>query len=460
MFIVLISCNKDLTDVSGSFTIEDAKAWFEINSSTAITNNSSERCNTIYKSSEKWANWNRAKEYQLEGIEVVEVPIVFKKVIDIHQKGLSKKEYKNFYDNIKLIIIKKEDLTVESFIMTLLPDNEMIKSNMFISKSNLYRKLQKKYSGLIVYHTWNGEFISGESYDKGVRNGTVNQEISCGNINNREYCLAETYTVYGRTCTDWYVNGVYVDTTCDEWHEIDSGVYGVCYDSGTGSGGGGTGGTTGNDPYPLDNLDPSKVLNFPKFKCLYEKFMEGNNSLFNQTILPFNNNQSVDLVFETWDNRPLSGDCKKGGDSEYADGCTSFNDIDNGVVTIYINDYNDDPLDLASTVLHEGIHAAIGVYVKNKGVDVRLKSRERLMQLYDHYKYSADADHYYMVETYIKPLAMSLRQVDNYKSSLTDYYPFAWDGLRPYGLQNGLSYSDMYFYNSRTSTYNISILCK
>ena len=143
-----------------------------------------------------------------------------------------------------------------------------------------------------------------------------------------------------------------------------------------------------------DQIDVSKI-DAPNFNCLFENFMQGNSSLFNSTIRPFHDS-NVKLTFKSYNDLPTSGMCS----NSTADGCTRTTDINNNKVTIYISNPNNNPIDLASTILHEGLHASIAAYVHDQGVDVHLLNTTRLLQLYDYYKgVSAFADHYYMTET-------------------------------------------------------------
>ena len=97
-------------------------------------------------------------------------------------------------------------------------------------------------------------------------------------------------------------------------------------------------------------------------------------------------------------------------------------------------------LDIAAIILHEGIHAEIYKYVdeRKKGPDPN--DRPKLLSYYFQYKAQNDntlltsnAQHQHMADKYVKPIAQSLRQLDNNKYPLNDYMGLAWDGLRRYG---------------------------
>ena len=263
-------------------------------------------------------------------------------------------------------------------------------------------------------------------------------------------CYVTLNTIY----TDWYQ----LNPSTGAYDYLDTSVsYGyvsnVCTDISTtgipsGNPSGGGPGSSSADPNPYDNIDPSSILNVEKLECLYNKFMEGNNSLFNQTIAAFGKTTDVNLIFRLTNK------------ASYTD---SYKLERNNEITIYINPDARSTIDLAGDLSHEGIYAAIAVYLNRRNVDVTLYNKERLLQLFKFYKGDISAtDHFYMSETYINRLAKALRQIDGYKSSLESYKPFAWDGLRVYGKLNGIPDSKMYNVtdSERDVTINRSKLCK
>ena len=167
-----------------------------------------------------------------------------------------------------------------------------------------------------------------------------------------------------------------------------------------------------------------------KAKCIYEKLKSL--ALFQSTIAIFENDENYNLTFTS------GGECNN--DAE--DGCTDALNISNGEIEIRILNEQLGTLDLAATILHEGIHAELFKYVDEykKGIDPN--DRENLLSYYFEYKVDSggnkfatqNAQHQHMADAYITPLAKALRELDNNNYPVNDYYSLAWDGQRTYGV--------------------------
>jgi len=191
-----------------------------------------------------------------------------------------------------------------------------------------------------------------------------------------------------------------------------------------------------NECDPISNNEDDQIINelTGKEKCAYEKLKELN--LFKTTIKKFDNNDNYHLILKSW----TVDACNSPND----DGCTDASDLKNGNITIYIQNSNEGTLDVATTILHEGLHAEMYKYVDEhkKGLDPN--QRENLLHYYFEYKvdnngnrYStSDAQHQHMADVWITPIARALRQLDKYQFPLNDYLSLAWDGLRNYGIKS------------------------
>lgn len=203
-----------------------------------------------------------------------------------------------------------------------------------------------------------------------------------------------------------------------------------------------------------DVIDVSEMMEFEIFECIYNKLIKGNFSLFNKIIRPFAATTSgIDLIFKDGCNDGTAG-C-----SERA----NVNDIDKGYIEIYIDSSNSSPLDMAETILHESIHAAIAAFLKAKGeVNVDLINTTRLLQLHKHYNYSNYEDHVYIGEFYIKRIARVLRKLDSNRYPEEYYYGLSYEGIEHFIPQNIQILKDTYAqykqYNSLVR--NSSSLCK
>jgi len=167
-----------------------------------------------------------------------------------------------------------------------------------------------------------------------------------------------------------------------------------------------------------------------KEKCVYDKLTKLN--LFISTIKKFEKNSKYNLIIKR-------GNCKNTDT-----GCTDGGDISNGNITITMEEgVNGRPLDFASDLLHEGIHAEIFKFVDEhrKGIDPN--NRENLMYYYwlekqkgDPRYFDTNYQHQHMADNYIKPLTEALRKLDNYNYPLDYYLGFAWTGLHKYGFDD------------------------
>lgn len=173
--------------------------------------------------------------------------------------------------------------------------------------------------------------------------------------------------------------------------------------------------------FKVQNIDVSSVLKFPKFKLLYELFMEGNFSLFNRTIRPFASSNGLDLIFK---------DCSQG--TKYCDdGYTDDDTLDNeGEIVIYV-ECNSNPLQLAETILHEGIHAAVLDFMCNgKNACTSLENPMELLKLYKRYSNNANlSDHVFIGKYYIEKIGKTLAQLDGNQYPDYYYYGLTYEGI-------------------------------
>lgn len=171
--------------------------------------------------------------------------------------------------------------------------------------------------------------------------------------------------------------------------------------------------------------------------CAYKALKNTNGNLFRKTIGSFITDPKYDLRFEV-------GECKTSDDA-----CTDGKKTSSGRITITIEDRNMRSLEAAATILHEGIHAELFRFVQeahNGNVDPN--DRKRLFDLYYFYNNNsrtdpsfldANAQHAYMAENYVRPIAQAIRQLDGNKYPLSHYMGFGWDGLRGYDYKGLLT---------------------
>lgn len=167
--------------------------------------------------------------------------------------------------------------------------------------------------------------------------------------------------------------------------------------------------------------------------CVYNELKKQNGNLFRSTIGSFIEDPKYNLYFRV-------GEC-----ADPADMCTDDSLLSSSsVLSIKIDNANLSPLENASNLLHEGIHAELYRFVNeaNNG-NVNPNERKRLFDLYKNFKglnsMSSRAQHVYMAENYVTPIAKAIRKLDDNKYPLNYYMGFGWDGLRAYDYQGILS---------------------
>jgi len=181
----------------------------------------------------------------------------------------------------------------------------------------------------------------------------------------------------------------------------------------------------------------NSLNDYPHIKNTILKLLETDNSLLKETIGTFIDDPKYNLVFMMAIDGDESYDCRDGSDA-----CTFANEIDiNGNVYIIIKNPNLNPLDMVASIIHESIHAEIHRYVIRHNAGADTNDRNRLLQLYGFYTGNdaiTNAQHQYMAENYVTPIAKAVRQIDNNNFGLNHYMGFGWDGLARYGLTSNL----------------------
>lgn len=352
-----------------------------------------------------------------------------------------------------MFLIKVQDST-HGFLMNIVKDKDIT---------------DEGFSGIIGITDLDGKFINGYR----VKNGAfISQFVvaknqkpkdSVNSIKNRLSSLTYTEPDYPEPDTEWQSGTIMLEEVIVSPPENSGGggssssglnmglgnYFGGGYsfgfffgfpgsgDGGSGSGGGPSGGEKddGKKVFPCDDPingcdhdfinddEDDKITNelTGKALCVYNRLK--NLKLFKETLHKFDNTDSYNLIITQ------KGDCNNQAGAE---GCTSFDG--KNTVTIKLLNINQPELDLAASILHEGIHADIFKFVNQheKGY-VDPNDRPRLMQLYFYYKKLANSkvidskklntiyQHEYMAEKYIKPIAETIRQLDGNRLG-TEYY--------------------------------------
>ena len=191
-------------------------------------------------------------------------------------------------------------------------------------------------------------------------------------------------------------------------------------------------------------------------KCAFDKLKEENSNLYRRTIGVFDKDASNHIRFR----RGVLADCNNRGGTV---ACTDDTYLDSyGLIIVHVIEH-ESILESATTILHEGIHSELYRFVhlrENGNVDPN--DRPRLMQLYSYAKglveskeinsgeLATRAQHMYMAEYYVKPIAETIRDLDGRRFPLENYMGFGWTGLTDtYNFKNLLTKAEKAFYTNK-----------
>ncbi|WP_109433968.1 hypothetical protein [Aquimarina sp. AU119] len=168
--------------------------------------------------------------------------------------------------------------------------------------------------------------------------------------------------------------------------------------------------------------------------CVYSELKKRNGNLFRTTIGSFIDDPKYKLYFRV-------GECTTTDQA-----CTDDELLESSnILVVKLENTNVQSLNAAALLLHEGIHAELFRFVNeaNQG-NVNPNERKRLFDLYRNFQTDLStmndmAQHTYMTENYVTPMAKAIRELDNNKYPLDYYMGFGWDGLRAYDYQGTLS---------------------
>jgi len=169
---IVYSCRKqDLTDtnvdaVQNDLTIDGAKSYIGKNPklSSEMSFNSSPTnkvpLTKVQRSQKGFPLWNRAKRYDVNGFQVVEVPFVIENGVTSVYNFSSGNNPDSGSVRAKasfsrLLIFRKGIAdTLNKTIVTYIPDLVYLRKHHYDASSNWINKLDKDFSGYIEYKTW------------------------------------------------------------------------------------------------------------------------------------------------------------------------------------------------------------------------------------------------------------------------------------------------------------------
>ncbi|AYL98891.1 hypothetical protein [Mucilaginibacter celer] len=287
--MIVGSCKKDNhspgTPAAALAAVTEAKSWYE-NAYPANTKLATQDASE----DQDWSqgvkpDWSNGAVYTRFDDDVVEMPVdatISGKLNIGLKEQTSGTEFKAANSKSSFLLIKTLG-TYHAYIMTIIGDPLYLKGDLTKLDNNKYNKRDSDFTGVVLYSTPKGKFVSAWTYNSGKISGQISPDsASAGAVTTgKEHTnaiktnLTETTTCYTWTQTSSY-NGQTTGTVVLEHYCVTT--YSGSLDSGSGGGGGGSipvagtgggggGGSTTTPPPPapcvptnaLDNVDKIKV---------------------------------------------------------------------------------------------------------------------------------------------------------------------------------------------------------
>ncbi|MBB6108293.1 hypothetical protein SAMN05421821_102470 [Mucilaginibacter lappiensis] len=258
--IIINSCKKDSrTEQQNTLSnpaIAQAKSWYE--NAYPVSNKQTSQATTTGADLSQLIkpDWQHTSSYKRGDQPVLEIPIdpSAKFAPSLKNNGTGSIVYSK--DNSRSSFLLLQDgQQYNAYIMTVIADPAYLKNDLTKLDHNKYNKRDTDFSGVVLYSTPKGTFVSGWFY----KNGKIIHSLQPNNTaKSSDQTVQSLHPELAQVnCTDWYqyseVDGTVVDVkylgpTCDY-----SGGGGDNSGNGgapSGSGGGGSAGSTPSKPTP------------------------------------------------------------------------------------------------------------------------------------------------------------------------------------------------------------------
>ena len=249
--------------------------------------------------------WEAGKSFKFEGKEMLEVPIdapltIITRFSDESELDSVKQKKKFVNTNYNLLAEKLED---GSFAYTVArvtcSDEYRQRIRRQPKKVTLHHQELDKFSGVIMYYTLDGEFISGNGYELGVKTTVVTVDSIYKDVDSiptvvalsrgyQQVCYTDYYWVEDYRCTGYIANGELYENSC----ELTNGYmesYTTCEmvyvpDSGSSGGGGSSSGSNNDDDEKCSKCNSNPCICQPEEAdpCSMKKLLNDNTNLNNK----------------------------------------------------------------------------------------------------------------------------------------------------------------------------------
>uniref|UniRef100_UPI003217F33B hypothetical protein n=1 Tax=uncultured Draconibacterium sp. TaxID=1573823 RepID=UPI003217F33B len=243
--IVIYSCREEFEQIVFSdedTEILEAQSWYEQNKPPgAGLKSAAQHGEKIYVR----PDWKHAFARKHEKNKTVEIPLSTQ-----GRFGFAPVQNKKAYDETgdfrymhsltRLVIqTEKQSKNTIGFFMTIVPDKDFLEEKQFRAYYSSYKKLQKGFTGYVLYHTLEGDFANGWKFYNGEVTHSVEEDgtgidVQLKSGQEEEYnCTAYFMETWTQHCTEYYTITEYVivnviDEICDAPVVVKELVYVEC----------------------------------------------------------------------------------------------------------------------------------------------------------------------------------------------------------------------------------------
>jgi len=272
--LIINSCRKDNKYSTQNLMpdVTQAKAWYE--SSFPVNSNSNSKLitqtvngvNVVVPNLSQLItpDWQHPATYSRLGSNVIEMPLGNNGsiVMALSNQPGGKAVYKNAYSRSSFLLLK-DSTGYNAYVMTIIADSAYLKNDLTKLDHNKYNKHDIDFSGVVLYFTPKGKFVSGWFYKNGSisgalsstqttyvitntpGNGLVTQSLQTNELSSVTTCEYWYQTV---TSGDFTYGPVFLDETCTTTY-YNSGGGAISTGTSTSSGSSGSGSSPSN-PIP------------------------------------------------------------------------------------------------------------------------------------------------------------------------------------------------------------------
>lgn len=248
------SCKKDNSSTTAPKldpVLAQAKSWYE--SAYPINNDASGSLVThatggsVDLSQHIKPDWQHSTSYKSSDKNVIELPIDPSIKFGSDLKNITANRASNRSYTRSSFLLLNDGKKYDAYIMTIIADSSYVKNDTSKLRHNTYRQHDADFSGLVLYFTPKGRYLSGYRYKDGQL--VVPSTAQSGDSKKVQSIANNQLKPADMVCIDWYwqtyVDGVLVS---EEY------LYTTC--SGNSGGTGGSGGDSGTPPPPCTTAPP------------------------------------------------------------------------------------------------------------------------------------------------------------------------------------------------------------